>query len=118
MLRDVAKALAYAHALRPSHIRVIRAGQGVQLDAQVWRVTVFLDRRGRVARVEQEVEVGLPRQCAHGAALDAALRHGLDSPQVRWHSLRGNECFSPAGHFKFVRGKAVPYPGTTLKQRK
>lgn len=59
-------ALASAHALRPSHIRVVE--HGTQMDSQLWRVTVYL-KRGRIDRIEQEVEVGLPPGVYNGYEL-------------------------------------------------
>jgi hypothetical protein len=71
-------ALGYVHALRPSQLRVVQ--DGIQLDAQTWRVTVWLNKDGlTISRIEQEVEVGLPEGIDHGHALDCAL-HNTDYP--------------------------------------
>jgi hypothetical protein len=52
-------ALAYIHALRPSHVRVVN--DGTQMDFQLWRVTVFLNTDSETIRhIDQEVTVGLP----------------------------------------------------------
>lgn len=53
-------ALNMTHSVRPSCIRVIGSDEGITLDAVTWRVTVILGEDGRtIARIEQEVEVGL-----------------------------------------------------------
>jgi hypothetical protein len=66
-------ALAYVHALRPSHLRVVQGG--AQCDAQTWRVTVWLKDDGEtIASIDQEVAVGLPSGIEHGHALECALR--------------------------------------------
>lgn len=65
-------ALAYVHALRPSQLRVVQ--EGIQLDAEAWRVTVWLNPDARTIKsIEQEVQVGLPDGIDHGHALDIAL---------------------------------------------
>lgn len=69
-------ALGYVHAIRPSHLRVIDGGS-VQMDAQAWRVTVFVDESGLITSIEQEVEVGLPDGIDCGDELDSKLREGL-----------------------------------------
>lgn len=75
-------ALAYVHALRPSSIRVTEGG--VTCDSRRWRVTVYLKEGTRlINRITQEVEVGLPEGVAHGSALNAALKYGIDSAEVR-----------------------------------
>ncbi|MES2367179.1 MAG: hypothetical protein V4563_14980 [Pseudomonadota bacterium] len=67
-----AVALAYVHALRPSHLRVVTTG--IQLDAQTWRVTVWLNPDGKtIKHIEQEVEVGLPEGIEHGENLRRTL---------------------------------------------
>ena len=107
-------ALGYVHALRPSQLRVVQ--DGIQLDAQTWRVTVWLKKDNvTIDHIEQEVEVGLPEECPHGAGLDTALRHGLKSPQVEWHNKPGMECYDGTGkepsHYKIADdGTVTPYP--------
>lgn len=107
-------ALGYVHALRPGQLRVVQ--DGIQLDARTWRVTVYLKKDERtISRIEQEVEVGLPEECPHGAGLDAALRYGLKSPQVEWHNKPGIECYDGTGkepaHYKLGDDGAVtPFP--------
>jgi hypothetical protein len=107
-------ALGYVHALRPSQLRVVQ--DGIQLDAETWRVTVWLKKDGlTISRIEQEVEVGLPDKCPHGAGLDAALHYGLNSPQVEWHNKPGMECYDCTGdepaHYKLTDdGKRLPFP--------
>lgn len=64
-------ALGYIHALRPSRVRVSTGS--VQLDAQSWRVTVWLQADGEtISRITQEVEVGLPDGIEDGHALEIA----------------------------------------------
>ena len=76
-------ALAYIHSLRPSCIRVIKGE--CTCDAVDWRVTVYVDSTDIIEKVEQEVEVGLPNGIAHGSALCAAFKYGIDSEYVKWH---------------------------------
>lgn len=67
-------ALAYVHALRPRRIRVIAPGGCCKLDAQNWRVTVYLEADNRtIKKITQEVAVGLPDGIDHGHALDCEL---------------------------------------------
>lgn len=109
-------ALGYVHALRPSQLRVIADGMGAQADAQRWRVTVWLENDAKtISSIDQEVEIGLPDQCAHGAALKDALRHGLDSPQVKWHQHRGTVYHNylgpePETYILTNDGVKIPYP--------
>ena len=91
-------ALGYVHALRPSHIRVTTGM--VQLDAQVWRVTVFVTEEGIIKGISQEAEVGLPDEVPHGHGLAVALKHGLNSPQMKWEQLDGDV------HIDGIHGKA------------
>ena len=79
-------ALGYLHSLRPSHIRVIKPHEGVQLDAQSWRVNVYIDDNNIITGVDQEVEVGLPDGVANGEAMGWAVKKGIDSPQVQWYN--------------------------------
>lgn len=80
-------ALGYCHALRPTHIRVVRGG--VQLDAQHWRVTVYVRPGNKnpeaniIERIEQEVEVGLPEGIEGGGyALDAKILFHNDADYI------------------------------------
>lgn len=67
-------ALAYIHALRPSHLRVVAGGGMCQLDAQTWRVTVLMKSDGEtIDEIHQEVEVGLPDGVENGYGLDCEL---------------------------------------------
>lgn len=66
-------ALGFAHAVRPTRIRVIEDGC-TQLDSQTWRLTVYLDENKLIKRISQEVQVGLPEGCEHGAALNRRLK--------------------------------------------
>jgi hypothetical protein len=73
-------ALAYVHALRPSHLRVCQGS--IQLDAQTWRVTVMLEEDGEtIRRIDQEVCVGLPDGIEDGWELDQTL-HTKPSPKA------------------------------------
>ena len=65
-------AIGYVQGLRPSSLRVVRGEETT--DSQSWRVTVYLGDDQRITSVEQEVEVGLPPEIAHGSALANALR--------------------------------------------
>jgi len=77
-------ALAYVHALRPTSIRVV--GDSEQsCDARTWRVTVYVDNKDIIENIEQEIEVWLPHKVAHGAALNEALKHGIDSKECQWY---------------------------------
>ena len=68
-------ALGYIHALRPSRIRV--ATDSVQLDAQAWRVTVWLKADGKtIKKISQEVTVGLPEGIENGHELEIAANEG------------------------------------------
>lgn len=60
-------ALALVHSLRPSHIRVVT--DSAQLDAQTWRITVWVDHNNIIKQIEQEVEVGLPDDCEYSIPL-------------------------------------------------
>jgi len=107
-------ALGFVHSLRPTQLRVVQ--DGIQLDSQTWRVTVWLKSdKKTIKRIEQEVEVGLPDECANGAALEEALHSGLTSKQVKWHKISGTECFDciskPPRRYKLTNdGKTIPYP--------
>lgn len=63
-------ALAFVESLRPTHLRVISPGKGTQIDAQTWRVTVYLnDDDKTIEKIKQEVQVGLPDDVQHGGDL-------------------------------------------------
>jgi hypothetical protein len=113
-------ALGYVHSLRPSSIRVTK---GVcTCDACTWRVTVVLDETDTIKSIEQEAEVGLPAQCAHGDALQSALHYGLDSEQVKWHALPGGTFYDGIEThtaYKMVPdGDPVPFPSLKYKEKK
>ncbi len=76
-------ALAYVHALRPSSIRVTNGE--IKTDSRVWRVTVCVNDKDVIDKIEQEVEVGLPAGVSHGHALGDALKYGINSKQCQWH---------------------------------
>lgn len=66
-------ALGYVHGLRPSRVRVVDGG--IQLDAQEWRVTVWLKEDSKtIESIDQEVQVGLPEGVRHGADLDSRIK--------------------------------------------
>ncbi len=103
-------ALGYVHSLRPTHVRVVDDGI-IQLDSQTWRVTVYVDKDGFIECIEQEVEVGLPEGCCNGWSMQAALQHGLDSPQVKWHTIRGGITIGRDGTYKTTDdGTIIPFP--------
>lgn len=102
-------ALGLIHSLRPSFIRVCKGGY--TLDAVTWRVTVFIDDNDVIKEVSQEVEVGLPEGCQHGASLDSALRYGEDSQEHKWNEIEGNTiCFFGYVYKTDKDGKEHPYP--------
>lgn len=102
-------ALAYVHGINPTHIRVVKAGEGVQMDAQTGRVTVYTGEEGEIRRIEQEIRVGLPEGVENGQALQHALAYGLDSEQVRWH--QGVVGYTSG----FGRSYATKSDGTTVE---
>lgn len=66
-------ALGLVQGLRPSQLRVVN--DRIQLDAQSWRVTVWLRLDGKtIKRIEQEVQVGLPEGVDHGHHLSELLK--------------------------------------------
>lgn len=66
-------ALGYVHALRPTRLRVVQ--DVAQLDAQTWRVTVWLMPDGvTIKRIVQEVAVGLPDGISSGHDLELAAK--------------------------------------------
>jgi len=71
-------ALNYVNSVRPSGIRVITPNGSETLDAQPWRVTVYLGNDYRtITRIKQEVEVGCVG-AKHGHGLSRYM-HG-ESP--------------------------------------
>ena len=64
-------ALGYVHSLRPSMIRVIRDEE--TMDAQTWRVSVYVYDGNIIESIRQEVEVWLPDGIGCGADLRQAL---------------------------------------------
>lgn len=112
-----ALALGMCHALRPSHLRVVT--DGIQLDAQTWRVTVWIDAKTNLIRqITQEVEVGLPDGVPHGQGMETALCYGMDSDEVAWENLPGMVCYDSASvsqsgeaeTYKLHNGKKTPFP--------
>lgn len=72
-------ALGVVHSLRPSHLRVVQGG--IQLDAQTWRVTVWLNKDGQtIKRIDQEVEVGLPDGYENGGDITQELNNHDRNP--------------------------------------
>lgn len=67
-------ALNYAHALRPSCIRVTEGM--VTCNAVPWRVTIFVDSIGNIRKIEQEVEVGLTGGYEHAHDLRTHAKNG------------------------------------------
>ena len=110
-------ALGYAHALRPTQLRVIRHNEGTQLDAETWRVTVYLDKKNKIEHISQEVEVGLPDGVTCGAGLRTALTYGPRSPQAKWEAIEGMTCCGIGGTFKYVGDKQVWRPESRKKRR-
>ena len=115
-------ALGYVHSLRPSCIRVTKGV--IKSDSREWRVTVYVDDKDVITNIEQEVEVGLPAQCAGGEALEYALQFGLESEQVKWAALDGGTMYDcagmmgePGGVYKMTSGGAVPFPKIKKEQK-
>jgi len=73
---------------------------------------VLVDKDNTITDIEQEVEVALPEGVEHGDALEAALRHGLNSEQVKWYELDGNCIMNgiTGEYYKVADGKKVLYP--------
>jgi hypothetical protein len=67
-------ALAFVHSLAPSYVRVIPWNGEETTDAMLRRVTIYLDPDGKIERVEQEVEVGLPAGVRNGHELSQKLK--------------------------------------------
>jgi hypothetical protein len=103
-------AMGYVHSLRPSRLRVTK--DSIHLDSCTWRVTVWLEEDNHTIReIEQEVEVGLPEGVPHGAGLQTALKHGMDSEQLKWDNIHGMTAYLKEGIFKYGEdGKTYPYP--------
>ena len=51
---------AFISTLRPSTVRVIKHNGAQKCDANTHRVTVYLDERGLIDKIEQECDVELP----------------------------------------------------------
>lgn len=64
-------ALSYVQGLRPSSLRVVKAEETT--NAELWRVTVYLDDQDKIKEIMQEVEVGLPPEINCGAELRASI---------------------------------------------
>lgn len=69
------RALDFIHALRPSAIRSAGPNEMLTCDGCPWRVTVLLDERGAIKKMEQEVEVGL-RTADNGHCLSNKIQKG------------------------------------------
>jgi hypothetical protein len=80
-------ALNHVHSLRPGGIRVTNSG--IKLDAQTWRVTVYLEDDDRTIRkIEQEVEVGCVG-AKHGHGLSKYVRGETPTPALGYYNPRG-----------------------------
>ena len=66
-------ALCMVTACRPTQIRVIAPGEGVQADFETWRVTVSVDGDGLITNVRQEVGVWVPKEVENGWHLECIL---------------------------------------------
>jgi hypothetical protein len=62
----------YIHALRPSSVRICR--QGCPMDAQTWRVTIWIDENDLIKSIHQEVETGGYGDIHNGSSLRCALQ--------------------------------------------
>lgn len=68
-------ALAFVESLRPTHLRIVSPGKGIQLDSQTWRVTVYLNEDDKTIKwIQQEVQVALPDDVQHGGDLLGRIR--------------------------------------------
>jgi len=74
-------ALGYVHSLRPSGIRVTT--DYITADAYSWRVTVIVDSDDIIKSISQEADVGLPDGVNHAHGLNMALKHGIDSEELK-----------------------------------
>ena len=63
-------ALAWVSSLQPSHIRVIAHGEGIQLDAQLGRVTVELNKEDRIRCITMETVCWAPEKIESARHLD------------------------------------------------
>lgn len=80
-------ALNLVHSLRPTGIRVTNSG--MTLDAQTWRVTVYLEEDDRtIAKIDQEVEVGC-LGAKHGHGLGKYSRGESPKPAMGYFNPRG-----------------------------
>jgi hypothetical protein len=52
-------ALVFIHCIRPSSIRITH--RKTTVDFKLWRVTVYVDDLNIITKVEQEVEIGIPK---------------------------------------------------------
>jgi hypothetical protein len=103
-------ALAYCMALRPTKIRVSK--NGVHMDSQSGRITVWLAKGDKISSIDMEVSVPLPPGIRHGAALDDAANYGYHSKEVKWHE--DAESYLHDGingkYYKEADGKMVEFP--------
>jgi hypothetical protein len=60
-------AMGYVQSLRPSMVRICK--DRATLDMRQWRVTIWLDEKSNIKRIEQEVHVGLPDGIANAHEL-------------------------------------------------
>lgn len=74
--------LALVHSTRPSCIRVTTGR--CTLDSVLWRVTVYVDDKGIIRTIRQEVECAPVAPITTGHHLHVALEWGLGSPQERF----------------------------------
>jgi hypothetical protein len=92
-------AMNYIHALRPSSLRV--ATDGITLDSQAWRVTVWLEEDGRTIRnIDQEVDLAT-RGAIDGHDLSLQLKY-----QIKHGSLDGYE-YQQSNGICFLNDKAA-----------
>ena len=68
-------ALGYVYGLRPSAIRVICGEETT--DHQPERVSVYVDKDGRITHIDQSVQVALPDGISNGHELREALNGSL-----------------------------------------
>jgi hypothetical protein len=104
--------LAYLYHFTPCNIRVIKDGGSGTLDAQQGRITVHVDSDNKIESITMEANVGLPHDIPHGDALRAALKYGVDSPQLDWH--RKAESYMHDGingiSYAKIDGKLIEFP--------
>ena len=70
---------SWISTLRPSSIRISK--DSVYCDARVWRVTVLLNKDDSIAKISQEVEVGLPNGIEDGHDL---ICKSIPQPEPIW----------------------------------